>query len=134
MTSSQAMRNRYVKDAVSTVSPAQLVTMMYERLVRDLVQAEQALAERDLEKVNDRLCHAQEIVIELSTSLDTSKWSGGPALAQLYEFILDEMIAANIEKNRAKIRACIELVTPLHLAWQEAALGAATDVVAEAAG
>ena len=38
------IRNRYVGDSVATASPARLVTMLYDRLVRDLVTAEAALA------------------------------------------------------------------------------------------
>ena len=38
----QAVRNRYVQDAVSTVTPAKLVTMLYDALTRDLQLAEQA--------------------------------------------------------------------------------------------
>ena len=62
-------RQRYVGDAISTASPAKLVTMLYDRLVRDLQVAEAALSTRDLAAANANLTHAQEIVFELRSSL-----------------------------------------------------------------
>ncbi|HEV7861809.1 MAG TPA: flagellar export chaperone FliS, partial [Acidimicrobiia bacterium] len=84
------IRNRYVGDSVATASPARLVTMLYDRLVRDLVAGEAALDHSDLEGANAALVHAQEIVWELAAGLDATKWSGGPALAGLYQFMVTE--------------------------------------------
>ena len=115
------IRNRYVGDSVATASPGRLVTMLYDRLVRDLVAAEAALATRDLEGANGALIHAQEIVWELAAGLDPTKWSGGPALASLYQFILDELLAANVQKDAAKVITVRQLVEPLRDAWHQAA-------------
>ncbi|HVW35010.1 MAG TPA: flagellar export chaperone FliS, partial [Acidimicrobiia bacterium] len=93
------IRNRYVGDSVSTASPARLVTMLYDRLVRDLAGAEVALGGRDLAAANAALVHAQEIVWELAAGLDATKWSGGPALAALYQFMISELLAANVKKD-----------------------------------
>ena len=80
------IRNRYVGDSVATASPARLVTMLYDRLVRDLATGEAALAVSDLAAANSALVHAQDIVWELAAGLDPTRWSGGPALAALYQF------------------------------------------------
>ncbi|MGH9012203.1 MAG: flagellar protein FliS [Acidimicrobiia bacterium] len=55
------IRNRSVGDSVTTASPGRLVTMLYDRLVRDLVAAEAALGTADLEGANNNLIHAQEV-------------------------------------------------------------------------
>src|SRR4051794_22554446 len=117
-----AARSRYVTDAVETVSPAKLVTMLYDALVGDLQLAEDQLrGSRDLRVVNDRLVHAQAIVLELRAGLDPTKWSGGPGLAQLYAFILDELVKANVEKSADRVRSVRKLVEPLQEAWHQAA-------------
>lgn len=117
-----AARSRYVTDAVETVSPAKLVTMLYDALVRDLQLAEdQLLGPRDLHVVNERLVHAQAIVLELRAGLDPTKWSGGPGLMQLYVFVTDELLKANVEKDADRVRAVRRLVEPLREAWHEAA-------------
>lgn len=117
----QAVRNRYVQDAVSTVSPAKLVTMLYDALVKDLGMAEQALAERNLQLAHERLLHAQEIVLELQSGLDVTKWDGAPALMSLYSFMYRELIDANVRKDVAKIVAVRETAEPLRQAWHQAA-------------
>jgi len=125
------IRNRYVGDSVSTASPGRLVTMLYDRLVRDLVVAEAALAAADLEGASNNLIHAQEIVWELAAGLDPTRWSGGPALAALYQFILAELLDANVKKDAAKVIAVRGLVEPLADAWRQAAeLSAGTDAFA----
>ena len=121
-----AVRNRYMADSVQTTSPARLVTMLYDALVADLDRAVAALAARDLEAVNGRLVHAQDIVSELLASLDVGAWDGGPALAALYEFLLRELIGANVAKDGARMLACRELVEPLRAAWHAAAGGASS--------
>ncbi len=117
-------RQRYASSAVTTASPARLLVMLYERLLRDLAWAEQALQDRDLAKANDQLQHAQQIVLELRTSLDTTAWAGGPALASLYTYLHGELVAANLEKSAARLTTCREIVEPLHAAWESAARSA----------
>ena len=125
------IRNRYVGDSVTTASPGRLVTMLYDRLVRDLVAAEAALAAADLEGANNNLIHAQEIVWELAAGLDPTKWSGGPALAALYQFMLAELLDANVRKDSAKVASVRSLVEPLADAWHQAAeLSAGTNAFA----
>jgi flagellar secretion chaperone FliS len=115
------MRNRYMGDSVTTASPARLVTMLYDRLVRDLAVAEAGLAGEDRCAANDALIHAQDILWELLAGLDVTKWSGGPALASLYQFLIAELVAANVEKDAARVATCRELIEPLRDAWHKAA-------------
>lgn len=115
------IRNRYVGDSVTTASPGRLVTMLYDRLVRDLLAAEAALAAADLEGANTNLIHAQEIVWELAAGLDPTKWSGGPALAALYQFMLAELLEANVKKDAGQVVSVRGLVEPLADAWHQAA-------------
>ncbi len=118
----QAARSRYAADAVSTASPARLLVMLYDRLLRDLVTAEEALAKGDLATMGSELVHAQDIVLELRTSLDTTAWDGAQALADLYTFLHAELVTANVRKDAARIGSCRSLVEPLRDAWRTAAL------------
>ena len=118
----QTMRARYADSSLTTASPARLLTMLYDRLVRDLVAAEWAIAAGDLQESHNQLLHAQAIVTELRVSLDTEAWSGGPALASLYDFVAAELVAANLAKDASRVAACRELLEPLRDAWHQAAL------------
>ena len=124
---SPSVRNPYLQDSVGTASPGRLLVMLYDRLVADLFQGEEALRGGDRELSADRITHAQEIILELRTTLDVEAWSGAPGLASLYGFLLTELIQANIKRDADKVASCRALVEPLRDAWREAAsLAAAT--------
>jgi flagellar secretion chaperone FliS len=118
------LRDRYLRDSINTASPAKLLIMLYDRLIVDLAQGEEALRAGERERANERLTHAQDIVLELRTSLDVEAWSGAPGLASLYGFLLTELIGANIGRDADRVAACRALVQPLRDAWQEAAVAA----------
>jgi flagellar protein FliS len=123
--STPALRARYIGDSVSTASPGRLLVMLYERLVLDLAQAEGALHSRDREATNRHLVHAQDIIMELRATLDLTAWEGAGRLANIYTFLLSELMAANVTADAARVTACRELVEPLLDAWRQAALAAA---------
>jgi len=119
-----AARARFLADAVATASPAKLLTMLYDRLVLDLSRAERAQAAGDRALANAQLQHAQDVVTELHSSLDTtgaSGWSGAAGLAGLYAFLASELVEANITGDPARTAACRGLVEPLRDAWHQAA-------------
>ena len=125
MTNPARLRARYVSDAVTTASPGRLIVMLYDRLVLDLTQAEGLLVAGDRSAAADRLMHGQEILLELRAGLDPAAWSGGTALAQLYGFLITELIKANVRGDAARVGSCRRLVEPLAEAWREAALAPA---------
>ncbi len=114
-------RNRYLEESVSTASPAILLVRLYDRLVLDLERGEQAVAAGDRAAANEELCHAQRIISELHATLDTSVWSGGESLAQLYVWCLEQLVQANVAQDAPRVAAVRELLEPLREAWQEAA-------------
>jgi flagellar protein FliS len=121
MTYAAAARARYARESVTTASPARLVTMLYDRLVRDLGAAELALAVPDPESAHHQLVHAQEIVAELAASLDLTVWPEGQGLADLYVWLLQRLTTANLRKDVAIVVECRGIVEPLREAWHEAA-------------
>ena len=119
------LRDRYLQDSINTASPGKLLLMLYDRLVLDLMSAEEALRAADRELAHDKLTHAQEIIIELHRSLDVEAWSGAPGLASLYTYLLTELIGANIAKDADRVASCRAHVEPLRDAWRVAAAAAA---------
>ncbi|MFN3865152.1 MAG: flagellar export chaperone FliS [Demequina sp.] len=115
------VRSRYLDDAVATAAPATLLLMVYDRLVRDLERAEAALRDGRRDLANTELLHAQDILAELSATLDCEVWDGADQLLGLYTFITTTLIDANITGDMDKVVACRGLVEPLREAWQQAA-------------
>ncbi len=123
-TPSPAMRERYIADSIATASPARLLIMLFDRLVLDLTRGEQALLAGNRAEANTQLLHAQDILTELHMSLDMDAWSGAAGLAQIYTFMVTELVNANVRGDAAKVAACRELAEPLRDTWREAALAA----------
>jgi flagellar protein FliS len=128
-----ALRTRYLNDSVATASPARLLVMLYERLVVDLSQAETALDLGDRDTAGQRLIHAQEIVLELHASLRPDIWDGAANLAEIYTWVLTELVTANVRGDVTKVRSCRALIEPLGQAWREAAAEATAAPMAEPA-
>lgn len=134
MTNPAAMRARYLADTVTTASPGRLIVMLYDRLVLDLFRAETAQRGGDRAGSADGLLHAQEILLELRTSLDVTAWSGAPGLAKLYSFLITELIGANVRPDPDRVAQCRALVEPLRDAWREAVHAAQPEPVAVRVG
>jgi flagellar secretion chaperone FliS len=119
------LRDRYLQDSINTASPAKLLIMLYDRLILDLTHSEEALRNNDRELAHEKISHAQEIVLELRVTLNLEAWEGAPGLANLYGFILTELIGANITRDPDRVAGCRKLLEPLRDAWREAAVAGA---------
>ncbi|HEV7725732.1 MAG: fliS [Modestobacter sp.] len=124
--SAASLRARYMGDTVTTASPQRLLVMLYDRLALDLERGQAALVAGDREAASEQIQHAQEIVLELRSSLDVDVWDGGPRLASLYSWLLSELIAANVKGDLRRIGDCRKIVEPLRDAWREAAASLAS--------
>jgi flagellar protein FliS len=119
--SAASLRARYLGASIATASPQQLLVMLYDRLALDLERGHDALVAGDREAAGEQLKHAQEIVLELRASLKIEVWDGGPRLAALYNWLLTELIAANVKGDLRRVGDCRRIVEPLRDAWREAA-------------
>lgn len=117
-----AQRAAYMDASVATANPARLLVMLYERLVLDVQRGRDALESDDRATAREQLLHAQDIVAELSSSLKPDLWSGGPAMASLYDYLYQRLVHANIHADVAAATECLGLVSELSDTWRQAAL------------
>jgi flagellar protein FliS len=118
-------RSAYMGGMVSTASPARLLVMLYERLLLDIDRAADLQEREDFSSASQQLMHAQEIVLELQTSLRLDVWDGAKQLSAIYGFLHSELVRANVRRDVAATRECLSIVRPLADAWREAALATA---------
>ena len=123
--STASLRSRYLGDSVATASPQRILVMLYDRLVLDLERAEAALDTGDRTEAAAQIQHAQDIVFELRESLQVDAWEGGPRLAALYNWLIGELVQANVKLDTNRISSCRQVVEPLRDAWRQAALSLA---------
>lgn len=112
----------YVGNSVSTASPARLLVMLFERLVLDVQRGLDAQLAGDLEGAHGQLMHAQDIVMELHSSLDVDAFSGGPQLAAIYDYLHRQLVLANIRRDTAITQECLNLSSDLADTWRQAAM------------
>ncbi|CAB4734304.1 MAG: flagellar export chaperone FliS [Actinobacteria bacterium] len=117
-------RAAYMDASVATASPARLLVMLYERLVLDVTRALEAQRNGTVEEAHRQLVHAQDIVLELRSSLHTEDWEGGHGLASIYDYLHLQLVRANISKDSSLTEGCLGLVTDLCQTWRAAALQA----------
>lgn len=120
-----AARAAYLDASVATASPAKLLVMLCERLVRDVRTALEAQECGDHAAAHPHLLHAQDIVLELRSSLRPDLWAGAGALDSIYEFLYSRLIHANVHRDAAAGRECLGLATQIADTWRDAALQSA---------
>ncbi|MFZ5846959.1 MAG: flagellar export chaperone FliS [Actinomycetota bacterium] len=114
-------RAAYMGQMVNTANPQRLLVMLYDRLVLDVQRALEAQQAGDHVAAGQQLMHAQEIVLELSSSLKPELWDGAERLSSIYSWLVSELMRANIERDAKITEDCLGVITPLADAWREAA-------------
>ncbi len=106
-----------------TARPDQLVTMLYDRLLRAITTARELLGSGDDPSVvHEELVLGQRILLELQVTLDFERGGELAAnLAQLYEYCIEQLVAANVSKNADDLAAAEQVVRDIREAWVSAA-------------
>ncbi len=113
-------RATYLRDSITSASPAQVLTMFYDRLLLDLQWAEQCQGAGDWVAASHHIIHAQDILAELAATLKPEMWTGGPALMSLYHYVLGILRTGNAWRDIEPTLEAIELLEPLRIAWHDA--------------
>ncbi len=120
MTSAGDLADKYRSQAIQTAPGPQLLVMLYDRLAVDIDLAERSMEARDHLATNDTLQHAQRIIRMLRHSLQPDGFAGGHELLALYDFLLSQLVQANLRKDPELVRECGRIVAPLRDAWHRA--------------
>lgn len=116
--------NAYRQTRVKTASQGKLIVMLYDEAIRQIDTAKQLLSENSLayDRVNEAIGKTQDIVTELTVSLDLE---GGGEIAQnlfrLYRFFNEQLVAANFKKDVQPLENVRSFMVELRDAWKEIA-------------
>jgi flagellar secretion chaperone FliS len=116
----EMLRRRYLATQVETATAEQRLMMLFDRLMRDLDDAEQGLTAGAIEPVNSALRHAQDIVFALRDPLDRSS-ELGQSLYGVYSYCLERLIEANLQKRRSPLIPAREMLEAIAQANRRAA-------------
>ena len=110
----------------SVIPPQRLPAAALAGVLTYIGRADRAMASEDVPGAHAALVAAQQVLGVLRASLDRN---AAPDLVQnldaLYGYAMDELGAANLEKDRARLASLVPVVTNLREAWE----GAATAVL-----
>lgn len=111
----------YQRNAVMTASPEKLIKMLYEGAIKHLEKSRAGLGDESTsrsQEVGMSLSKAMGIIGELRASLDHAV--GGDIsrnLDQLYEFVLDQLSQANLQRTPAGVNSALEVLRTLKEGW-----------------
>lgn len=113
---------RYQEIEVTTIPAPRRVVLLYDHLLRNIQMAGRHIAEGMIEARCARILKAEEIVVELLTTLNHEV--GGDLsqnLAALYAYWLAELTAVNLHPDAERLAHVARLVAELRTAWAQAA-------------
>ena len=108
----------YQTNDISTASQSQLILMMYDGALQAVSQSIQCMDQKDVAGQSKYILKAQDIINELSLALDLKQ--GGEVsktLEQLYQFVLNQLIQANMTSDKMYLESIIKVLSPLRDAW-----------------
>ncbi len=111
--------NVYRQQNAMTASPGELTLMLFDGCIKDVKLMRMFIEEENIQKANEASLKAQAIITELMRSLNM-QYEVSNSLYPLYEFMLNELISANIQKKNLKTDVVLELLTELRDTWQQA--------------
>lgn len=118
--SAQHAHAAYQRGQVGSANPLRIVLLLYEGAVRFSRQAQESFEEPGLR--GHALGRAHAIVSELLSALDYERGADiATNLASLYNFVLEGLIRANVEGDRASLDTVVPVMETLTSAWRELA-------------
>ncbi len=111
--------NQYKQNTVLTATPEELTLMLYDGGIKFMNIAKYSIENKDIKRAHEALIRAQDIVIELNSSLNMD-YEISTNFRNLYGFILDNLIDANIQKKTEPIEEALEILMEMRDTWKEA--------------
>ena len=117
--------DRYLAERVMTASPAELTAMLYDACVGSIKLAIRLQEAGEHLAALPKLTKAQDIVLELRSTLNHEAGNLASRLDALYTFAWSQLFQAGVRRDSAAARSALDVVEPLQQAWREAVLPAA---------
>lgn len=116
-----SMVNHYQNNQVGTSSPEKITLMLFDGSINFSKIALEKMRKGDIAGKGTFICKAQAIVAELMNTLNHEV--GGEIskrLEQLYIYVIDEYVTANIQNSEKSLENAIRIMAHLRDTWAEA--------------
>ena len=108
------------EEIIYNKTPQELTALLYEGLMENLESAIAFIDEQNYIEANQKLQKANDILHRLGVGL---KYEAGPIAEQLdtlYNFMANELIEANLKKDKQKIEGVLKIIGEIAGAWNTA--------------
>ena len=110
--------NPYFEQTVLNSDPVALTVMIYQRAIASVRDAREHLRGKRIRERSDAIMRAHSAVVELLTAL---KPEAAPEISarlqQLYSYVLDRLVEANMKQADAPLEEVLRLLMTLSEAW-----------------
>lgn len=110
--------DQYRRSSVETVSPGKLLLMLYDGAIKNLNNAIAAIKANNINQAHNDIIKTQDIIVELMSTLDMS-YDISKSLFSLYDYIMNRLIEANINKDTKILEEVSLFIADLRDTWQE---------------
>lgn len=111
--------NTYKQNSILTASPEELTLMLYNGLVRFIMQAQKAIEDKDVQKAHESIVRAEDIITEFQATLDM-QYELSYGLSLLYDYMNSRLIDANMTKDAAILEEVLHFAKDLRDTWAQA--------------
>lgn len=120
MNSYQQTNKNYLANQVMSATPVQLISMLMAGTIKNIKLAQTAIEVNDKVKTHEKIILAQDMILELKYAVKTDiEGSVGPELINMYNFMYNELVQANINNDKAKLVEVEGLMTDLLTTWKQ---------------
>ena len=117
-TSAPAAADHYLAERVMTASPAELTQMLFDACVGAIKLGTRLLESDVPSAATPKLAKAQDILLELRSTLNHEAGRLASDLDALYTFAWSQLLQASTKRDPKAARAALEVVEPLAQAWR----------------
>lgn len=114
-----AAYQQYQNSMVNTASPQELTLMLYNGLIKFLNLSIQGVEEKFIEKANNNIIRAQDIITEFMSTLDMN-YEVSKGLFALYDYMHRRLVEANLKKDKLIIEEVLGFAENLRDTWAQA--------------
>lgn len=117
---------KYKETQIKTANQGKLIVMLYDGAIRFLNQAKDAIGKKDIEGSHNKITRSQDIIMELLLSLNLEAGDVAKKLHNLYLYMNQKLMEANMYKKLEPIDEVLGLLIELKVVWNQVASKAST--------
>ncbi|WZL73761.1 flagellar export chaperone FliS [Clostridiaceae bacterium 35-E11] len=111
--------NQYMQNKIMMASPEELTLMLYNGAIKFINQGMIFIEEKSIQKAHEAIVRANDIITELNGTLDM-QYEVAKGLRPIYDFIIEQLVEANIKKDKQILEEVLSMVTELRDTWKHA--------------